>query len=168
MCSAWGIKGIVIENLSPSGEVSVDVMTSSVVKTTYLDAFNEMNEIASELTALDFDVIRRKIETVSWNFPDNPDQKGYFETHIEFDVADIDHFSVLVRQLGGYVSRNANKPGKAIATLRRNARSWFLYGYDLGPFVDGIESAGYVANKTLNEYCPYDDNPTHDDSWIKG
>lgn len=168
VCAKIGTKGIVIENLSPSGNIYYDVMTSGVVKTSFDVAKEEMMSQASLLESMGFDVIRRKIETVSWNYPLNPEVKGYFESHNEFDVEDYDDFSSIVRNLGGYASRNVSKPGVAIGTIRRKSKSWWLFGDELGPFINGLSNNGYVAKKTINEYCPFDDNEKHDDTWIKG
>lgn len=168
LCREKGIKGIVIENLGRSGKLYYDVMTSSVVKSDVTEAYQALFAQADMLEEHGFRVLRRKIETVTWNYPDNADQKGYFESHMEFEVADYTQFDEIVRKFGGYTSRNRGKKGIALATLRRNDVSWWLFGQELLAFHQGLERHGYYPKKTLNEFCVYDDNKSLDDSWIFG
>ncbi|MGZ8924587.1 MAG: hypothetical protein ACXW2E_01760 [Nitrososphaeraceae archaeon] len=82
-CADIGVKPIILD----LGQDILDVMTSSVIMTDNLGAYNEMNRIASYLTDSGFVVIREKIETVPWH-PSVPidmedvNNTQYFESHV--------------------------------------------------------------------------------------
>lgn len=186
-CKQLGVKPIVLD----LKEGLQDVMTSSVIMTDNIGAYNELLRISQHLRDFGYNVVRDKIETVPWH-PAAPLESGdvnpnrYFECHINIVVNDEER-QLLVDwndkwNVGGHFSRNVFKRINEtdfvqMYTLRSSTIN-IKYAVDTAPTfinyinmvlerlngLDGLRS-GAVMKHTI-EYAIYDTNIAHDTSWV--
>ncbi len=192
-CARIGVKPIVLD-IGMRG--ALDVMTSSVIMTDNLGAYNEMRRISQELTDAGFDVIRDKIETVPWHpaaptEPKDVNPNLYFECHINV-VCNEEERERLVKwneecKIGGHLSRNVFKRINdedfiQMLTIRSTTVNTSFPIDTAGDFVQYVEMVIETLNGDENNYLPnlrpnavlkhtieyaiYDTNVSHDTGWV--
>jgi hypothetical protein len=177
-CGAIGVKPIVLDLQTQSGDSIQDVMTSSKVTGTDLDAVSGMRLVSDHLSFKGFNVVREKIETVPWHpkalVHDENSGTGYFETHIPVLVREdnVKGFARLARFFSLHPSRNPFKKASngyvvQMATLRKYNCSIDQFKRELDWAFDCIFKYGYSLYKEPEiEYALLDSNVTHDSDWI--
>jgi hypothetical protein len=166
-CAAVGVKPIVLDLQNQDGEsVMHDVMTSSTFIGDNPGALHEMERIAVGLTEANFEVTRKKIETVPWH-PAAPDVSAvgeapempkdcYFETHFGVICTPVRRGELqrIAKQLDAHLSRNIFKK---LATAFKKR-------------VDDIDATlkemGFDVDKVIVEFSVYDTKVHHDASWL--
>jgi hypothetical protein len=185
-CAALGVKPIVLDLQNQQGEsVMHDVMTSSTFMGDNPGAYNEMERIAAGLAEGDFEVVRKKIETVPWH-PAAPDAAGvpepeqqmpkdcYFETHFGVVCNSMRRGELqgIAKQLDAHLSRNIfKKLDDENFKIMLTARSYIGSATAFKKRVEDIESTlrekGFDVDKVIVEFSVYDTRVNHDSSWIR-
>ena len=163
ICEEHDIKAIVIEDFRGNYEIMTHIMTSQKVKGSEEDARKELKRITDVLS--DFHIIREKIET---NLLIKRDySKGYFESHLEFDVQDMSWFRQVLQILdeGIMISRNKKKNSIVMATIREHNSSPEKFQRRLSRVIDKFLAHGYKSKKVITEYCYLDTNLNMDKGW---
>lgn len=186
-CAQVGVKPIVLD----LKEGLQDVMTSSIIVTDNVGAYNELIRISQRLRDFGFNVVRDKIETVPWHpavplFKEDINPNRYFECHINIVVNDEER-QLLVDwndqfNVGGHFSKNVFKRINdtdfvQMFTLRSTTINNSYNVNTVGDFssyihlvlqklneLDGLRP-GSVMKHTI-EYAIYDTNIAHDTSWV--
>lgn len=178
-CGAIGVKPIVLDlqKLDGSGAIQ-DVMTSSKVTGNDNDAFVEMTRVSESLQNKDFNVVRKKVETVPWHpkalVHDENSEEGYFETHIPIVVNrdELDSLRTVSRCLSAHMSRNPFKEtndGRIVQmlTLRKSCNSELFKTWFKKTLLNLERNYGFYCQKVPDiEYALYDSNVQHDAVWI--
>lgn len=188
-CARIGVKPIILD----LGQDIQDVMTSSVIMTDNVGAYDEMRRIANYLTNCDFVVVREKIETVPWH-PAAPTEwedindNRYFESHISIVVNEEERKRLVeycrLNHPDLHLSRNTFKKLNEddfvqMATLRssksvynREIRTHQTFERYLSEITDDLSKVSFLRPdailKKIVEYAIYDTNIAHDTSWING
>lgn len=180
-CEAIDVKPIVVAYSNrddpsedqPIGSI-LDPMTSQKFRGDEAAALAEAKRISEYLNFEGFYPIRCKIETT----PANPivnQGKGYFESHIGcvLPKARLESLRTAARSLNAHVSANAFKDhGDTVTmmiTYRQNAdattpdqftkhMTWMRGMFDS---IEGIDT-----DRLIVEYCWYDSNKQHDNTWM--
>jgi len=171
-CKEIGVKATVLELYESSGQfISHDVMTSSTLVGTNLDALREVARIENALFQMGFELVRRKIETVPWH-PAAPTEKNlqkmalgnYFETHFELTIEDAK--KVPLSGFNVAWSQNVKKKDSVTSLTVRSASTLENHERALEKVYEYFESkkVNYVADQT--EFAIYDTNVLHDEKWI--
>jgi hypothetical protein len=180
-CAALGVKPIVLDLQNQQGEtVMHDVMTSSTFIGDNPGALHEMERIAVGLAEADFEVVRKKIETVPWH-PAAPDDAGssempkdcYFECHfgVVCNAMRRGELQRIAQQLDAHLSRNIFKKldGENFKIML-TARSYEGTATQFQQRVKNIEATlkecGFDVDKTIVEFSVYDTKVHHDSSWL--
>lgn len=181
-CLSIGVKPIVLELQNQSGGmVMQDVMTSSVIVGDNKTSFNEMNRIADALLENDFEIVRKKIETVPWH-PAAPSTRHidpimpkncYFEAHIGVICSDTirENLKQIVVNNDAHLSKNVFKKideenYKIMVTKRSYTGSIEDFNNNLVVLKDDLINGGFVLDKIITEFSVYDTKIGHDSSWI--
>lgn len=184
-CAALGVKAIVLDLQDQEGEtVMHDVMTSSTFMGDNPGAHNEMERIAGGLKRADFEVVRKKIETVPWH-PAAPDQKDvlekdqpmpkdcYFECHfgVVCDDERREDLQALAKEVDAHLSRNIFKKleggtYKIMLTARSYQGSATAFQGRVESIKNLLDERGYDVDKVITEFSVYDTRVSHDSSWI--
>jgi NTP pyrophosphatase (non-canonical NTP hydrolase) len=181
-CKLIDVKPIVLD-LQAGASSSIDVMTSSVIISDNIGAYDEMKRIGNELREYGFEVVREKIETVPWH-PAAPSMKyntagngGYFECHFNViirndkDKADVEAISKL---FDCHLSKNKFKVTVDYYNQMMTLRKYNTTREEFDSLVNRVEYELADSDKDLDlekivmEYAIYDTNVSHDTSWIKG
>lgn len=184
-CAALGVKPIVLDLQNQQGEsVMHDVMTSSTFMGDNPGAYSEMERIAVGLSEADFEVVRKKIETVPWHpaAPDAPDVQEekqempkdcYFETHfgIVCDSVRRSELHELAQELDAHLSRNIFKKldgdnFKIMLTARSYTGSATAFKKRVENIEVTLKERGFDVDKVIVEFSVYDTRVNHDSSWI--
>lgn len=183
-CHHAGVKPIIIDLENNGHYIKSDVMTSSKHFGTNSSAYREMEGIVRDLQDHNFEVVRKKIETVPWH-PAAPrslqhDQMPtncYFEAHIPVTLP-ATHRSKLADALRHdkevHISSNPFKKhedGKETIML-----TYRTYEGTLGMFegkvdrivhhltIHSVES--WSIGKPMKEFSIYDTKVSHDAQWL--
>lgn len=181
-CNALGVKPIVLDLQNHQGETVLhDVMTSSVLMGTNPEAYTEMERIAAGLTEANFEVVRKKIETVPWH-PAAPNDNTvtempkdcYFETHFGVVCNDDrrEKLQDLAEVLDAHLSRNIfKKLDGGNYKIMLTARSYKGSADAFKKRVENIENVlkhnDFEIDKVIVEFSVYDTKVSHDSSWIQ-
>lgn len=169
LCDHLGIKTIVVDLNNAQ-----DFITSIRHNGSNAEALKTM-ELYSNLLHREngLKVIRRKIETSPLN-PIWMEGHGYFESHLEVicPIERLDHLRAFAKILGNtHMSKNAFKDEGDIATYiltyRRDDADLDEFKHKVNYRKSLLEINGYVVNRVIVEYCWFDDNLKHDDTWMK-
>jgi NTP pyrophosphatase (non-canonical NTP hydrolase) len=172
-CVDLGVKPIILDLYTP-GQTIKDIMTSSTFKGTTTEVVRHAKDLADDLRARGYDVVREKIETAPWHpaalhQPRRPSR--YFEAHLAFRAkrAEVEAFA---EKHGVHLSANMmKKRGKQVVmgTYRVDARE--TTAVDFAAAVDNIRAAateaGFTVNPPIVEYSLSDTKENHDSEWIK-
>jgi|TARA_R110000851_G_scaffold287679_1_gene441725 hypothetical protein len=177
VCNANNIKPIVIMYTSNHKETCLDPMTSLRTEGPCQDVATHASKIAQLLTKEGFNVLRTKIETT----PNNAEAQtynGYYEshlavkTHLNFE-GNLRHLVSNYRfddNIMPHISTNAFKMGNATKTImithRRTGVSLEKFNNEVNTLRNDIEKHKFNVDRIIVEYCWYDTNLAHDDSWM--
>lgn len=176
-CEHLGVKPIVLD-LYTEGEPIKDVMTSSKVYGTTIEAATASRNLVARLKALGYRVVREKVETVPWhpasqNAHLRPSAAKYFEAHLAFRASEKSAaFFAFTNSHRIRLSRNTMKKGDQsmqMGTLRRSSSE--MTSEEFVQFVEEVvqqaNSEGFpVLENPHTEYALHDDNHAHDKEWI--
>lgn len=190
VCDALQVKPIFLALQDRSGEtVLEDVMTSSVFFGDNRQALDELERIASGLSAAGLTVVRRKIETVPWH-PAAPSEKngvatmppgGYFESHLNVivEARDAEEAREKREELAGiaraghaHLSRNVFKKLSDTAftvmmTLRAYDGTREAFDVKRDWLAGALDVSGFKVEKVITEFSIYDTKTAHDASWLR-
>ena len=180
-CKTIGVKAISLDLKDTTEKTVLDeIMTTSKMVGNNKQAYDEVERISTELTAAGFEVVRKKIETVSWH-PAAPKILGnkkmpkgcYFETHIEIlvNMVNAGCLAGALTHWKASLSYNKNKAPedgskKALITIR-DYKSFETMDEVSKNLHEYLTISGFKPSKPLIEYALYDTNPNHDKEWIK-
>lgn len=181
VCTAAGIKPIVLA-LDTKGEQSIiDVMTSSKHLGNNSTAYGHAMGVASLLKSMKFDVCRVKLETVPWH-PMAPKDgqpmppNTYFEAHLPVVLPSVDDVPTLRRVVYDleipqlHMSANVfkkNKDGSCVqmVTYRRTDRGRDEFAADVEQITSSLKCFDWTVGKYHTEFALYDTNVSHDAAW---
>lgn len=186
VCAALGVKPIVLDLQNQQGESMMhDVMTSSTFIGDNPGALHEMERIATGLSEADFDVVRKKIETVPWH-PAAPDASEvdeadqempkdcYFESHFGVVCTDArrNELHGIAKALDAHLSRNIFKKldgenFKIMLTARSYEGSATAFKKRVESIEATLKEAAFDVDKVIVEFSVYDTRVNHDASWLK-
>jgi len=183
-CAAVGVKPIVLDLQNQDGEsVMHDVMTSSTFIGDNPGALQELERVAVALSEANFDVIRKKIETVPWH-PAAPDigkdgqvpampKDCYFECHfgVVCDDARREELQELAKACDAHLSRNIFKKleddmYKIMLTARRYDGSATKFQERVRNIEAMLKEYDFDVDKVIVEFSVYDTKVSHDSSWL--
>jgi hypothetical protein len=181
-CTKVGIKGLVIHNMSPSGNWVPEMITSSSLTGLSAKAETEVARISEQLLSRRFRILRKKIEAA----PDHPEAPRannnkrlrlgqYFESHISV-LTESDEQLKLLMQVAArdslFLSRNALKWAtgnykKTMATLRVRRGTVDTFRDRVNESIRHLRGHGLSVDKAIIEFSRYDSNEGLDASWMK-
>lgn len=163
LCAENNIKAVTIVDFRSEHDRMKHIMTSQRLKGTDEDALIELERIKSVFANLN--ILREKIET-NLN-ADRDYSEGYFESHLDFEVEDVDQFKSILPQIGGIrLSQNTRKIGnKLLATVRDYKTTPELFIKKMEKIRDKFEDFGYKTEKLIIEYCYLDTYEDQDSGW---
>lgn len=178
-CTQLGAKPILIE--LPKGDVSVQLMTSSIHRGEINATFQEVKNLALALESHGFSVTRMKIEAAPTNsgIPANAEEaatfpaENYYEHHLKVLLVPGDSLVMLreiCHEFQAHLSRNAFKKhpdGKSeqFVTLRCYGDGLQEAEARFASLVSKVKAAGIEVLKEITEYCLFDDNISVDGNW---
>ena len=197
-CIEIGVKPIMLD-LEINGQTPIkDVMTSSKHFGDNRSAYEESERIAKSLDKIGYNVLRKKIETVTWH-PAAPSElvsdkldfetdevipnDCYFESHIGVVISPdmkpnlvsiIDELQSTLVRGSIKLSQNFFKKSKNgekfvnMLTYRNNKIGSINFKKDVEYIKDVLKNEGFEYEKVEVEYAIYDTNVTHDIKWITG
>ena len=185
-CKNIGVKPIILDLQTKSGDVLCDVMTSSTISTEDIsigDAQKEMDRIVSELANDGFQILRKKIETVPWH-PEAPTEHNgqrhfpgsHFEAHLGVIIKSEEDATILTEFAGKHslhLSKNIFKrfdDGSycQMATYRSYTMVKEDFELNIEEIVKTLKSDGLTFEKAPTiEFAIYDSNHEHDSTWLK-
>lgn len=182
-CKQLNVKPVLIDMQDNSGDyIFSDVMTSSKHFGTNTTAWDEMNRIVRGLMDDNFEIIRKKIETVPWHpgAPSTSDElmppDCYFEAHLGVVVDTtnqhrMDILKAIASVNRAHLSKNTfKKVSDTEHVLMLTKRSYNSYNEEFKFHVDTLlhhlTVDGFTVQKPIIEFAIYDSKINHDASWI--
>lgn len=190
VCTSLNVKPIILDLELQSGKIQKDVMTSSKHHGTDETVFQEVERIAKGLEEHNYQVVRKKIETVPWH-PRSPKKKDgvvqmppgcYFEAHIPVIVLPFhipvlrDCASILSEDPRYKIHISSNVFSKQIdgtVTIMLTYRTATECQEDFEYYVMyisqriSVDSSPWKVEKVIKEFSIYDTNISHDANWLK-
>lgn len=179
VCADLGAKPILIE--LPKGDVSVQLMTSSIHRGEIQGTFEEVKILALQLESHGFSVTRMKIEAAPTNsgIPQNIQEaalfppENYYEHHLKVLLApgaSMQELREICDEFQAHISRNAFKKhpdGKSeqFVTLRCYGDGLTESEARFFSLVSKVKTAGIEILKQITEYCLFDSNISVDGNW---
>jgi len=175
-CYDIGVKPIVLDLKKDL----IDVMTSSKIVGTNKEAYFECIRISEALNVLGYDVIREKIESVTYHpsapvdVNDKMPENCYFESHIGCLVNDDNEKTVLeyiAKKNNAHLSRNVfkkNEDGSYInmVTYRQYDGTTKSFGDKIKHLQNELDDSGFKYDKIITEFSVYDTKVSHDLNWL--
>ena len=189
-CAALSVKPVFLALQDRAGkDLMSDVMTSSTHFGDNPSALTELERIASSLSVLGYEVVRRKIETVPWHpaapstvngvskMPDG----GYFECHMNviLESAEVSQFEAqretlqrIAHEHGAHLSRNVFKQLSAtqstvMLTLRSYSNSRERFTGRRDSLHEALKAQGFRCEKLVTEFSIFDSKTQHDSAWLE-
>lgn len=165
VCKEHKIKAVVIVDHRSETETMTHIMTSQKLEGSDADALKELDRIKKVFSEHNFEISREKIET-NLN-ADRDYSKGYFESHLQFEVEDLSVFKRIISRIGGIrLSKNDGKKNTVLATVRSYTTD---RPESFKEHIEHIRSRfydyGYAAEKLIIEFCWLDTNIQQDAGW---
>jgi hypothetical protein len=179
-CETIGVKPIVLSLQNTQSEhVMQDVMTSSVFFGDNTGAYNEALRIADALNDWEFNVVRKKIETVPWH-PAAPSIDGdvmpkncYFESHVAVRTSSDkqDLLRRLAQAHDAHMSKNVFKVIDENDFIQMMTIRWYDGTYanfdkKIDDFIAELKEFGFELDKKIVEFSVYDTKVSHDAAWL--
>ena len=180
LCEDLSIKAIQIE--LARGDAPVQPMTCSRHQGNFVKVFEEVKTLANHLTQAGFEVSRLKIEASPFNegIPQNNadlknhSDKNYFEHHLKVLISQEQNRETLLAVCAKYrahLSRNAFKTFSGgeyenFITLRLYEMGKKESDLKFENLKKEVQNAGFIVQKSITEYCVYDDNIALDNNWL--
>lgn len=185
-CLLIGVKPIFLDLHTNSGGMIRDVMTSSVHIGDNSSVYVELERIVSALSAVGYDVVRKKIETVPWH-PAAPSIKDtnpkmpqdcYFESHLAVSLLKEEDMDVLAEIIKNIDEKHSGSLRLSRNILKRKSDHIVIMTtyreYD-GVYENFLETVKEIKSKIENsfsvekeiiEFSLYDTKVKHDKAWI--
>lgn len=164
VCQEHKIKAVVITDFRSEDEFMTHVMTSQKLEGSDTDALKELGRIKEVFSKHNFEIIREKIET-NLN-ADRDYDKGYFESHLQFEVEDLSAFKRIISRIGGIrLSKNDGKKNTILATVRSYTGDPYLFKKQMEAIKSKFYDYGYATEKLIIEFCWLDTNIQQDADW---
>ena len=182
VCHNLGIKSIVLELTSEFQ----DVMTSSVIVSDNEGAHAEARRISQLLSNSGFTVIRQKIETVPWHpaaLQDKFASDQYFECHLSIKMSNSEKIQlqdfIKHNNLHLHLSKNikkklSNNDFIQMATFRSDKQNHWSsekFRSHIDNLKHQLEKSEIIRPQSIEketiEFCLFDSNVNHDNSWLK-
>ena len=174
------IKPIVIDLENEGQSIMKDVMTSSHYFGTNAGAYMEAKAIEQSMLAMDYNVVRVKVETVPFH-PAAPQTKEdkmpgdcYFEAHIGCIITpeEKDLLAELAKRNGAHMSRNFFKKiedGKFVnmITYRSYDGTFPEFEKKVNLIQEDLRENGIYFEKVITEFAIYDTKVSHDFLWLE-
>jgi len=179
-CQKLGVKPIILDLENYTIDLK-DVMTSSVVYSDNIGAYNEVKRISDGLRYAGYLIVREKIETIpvhpaaprsSDKNPKMPDS-CYFESHLSIKIGDDEkkYLQDITEKHGAHLSRNFFKKINIheyiiMTTLRSYEDTYEKFLERLKAFKAALINGGFNPEKEIVEFSIYDTKISHDFIWL--
>lgn len=171
ICREMKVKTIVIELAEglPS-----QPMTCSRIQGTVQAAHAEAQRVSKALAEAGLTITRIKIEAAPWNNDLPITGEGYYEHHARLNLSNLQDQEATLRDLCGtlgvHLSRNPFKTNlngsqQRFVTLRHPPTWPEVAAQRAADLWQGLADRGFPPEKTVTEFCVYDNNRNLDLAW---